>query len=117
MRAEVSPEAVALFLRLEAISRRQRETWEPAGRRREYPDGKMRLCKLCPPLFWGDCISPVDVTGPTPPYGEHRAPQAAAWAVAWRWRCALLEAAGFVGERAEARPRLKKKPGQKGQPG
>jgi hypothetical protein len=92
-KARLTPETIALWVRLEAIQAAgDHNEWEPLGRRREYLDGNKALCGSLG-LWWG-YTSPLNaVTADPPDYMRHNELQADAWRQAWAWRCALQEGA------------------------
>jgi hypothetical protein len=83
-RPRVSPEAVALFRRLEGTPPRLRHGCE-------FTDAEKRLCRALG-LDWLSMKSPVTVHSPNPDHVEGSY-QAQCWREAWAWRCALVEAA------------------------
>jgi hypothetical protein len=75
--ARITPEVLDLWKRLRVMTPRERNH----SRDREYLDGMKELCNRLG-LWWGDA----------PDYMQRNPYQAGRWRVAWRWRCALIEA-------------------------
>ncbi len=91
-RARITPELVALWLKLKAIREAgEHEELEPDGRRVEYLDALHALDRALGIKPWQE--SPVDVDGPEPP-AHMRQHQQDSWRRAWELRQALEAASG-----------------------
>jgi hypothetical protein len=96
-KARVTPEIIALWLKLkEIVADETCEEWEPEGRRREYLDTSKALRQALGIPPWGS--NPINaVSERAPDYMHHNPLAFEGWQTAWEWRCALEAACGPEG--------------------